>query len=86
MICSNCEIWQKYQRLETEVKQLRKEKADLEIENGKLKRRLALYESIKAPLHQKRHRVLPKPNYEKRFLESQKDLTGARGLSQNRTS
>ena len=77
MICSNCEIWQKYQRLETEVKQLRKEKADLEIENGKLKRRLALYESIKAPLPQKRHRVLPKSNYEERFPGKPKGSHGS---------
>jgi regulator of replication initiation timing len=75
MICSNCEIWQKYQRPETEVKQLRKEKADLEIENGKLKRRLALYESIKVPLPLKRHLVLPEINLRKEVPRKAKRIS-----------
>ena len=67
MICSGCKIWEEYQKLKAEAEQLRKEKAELEIENRKLKRRLALNEGVKAPLPQMRRRVTLKPISGKRF-------------------
>ena len=67
MICAGCEIWEEYQKLRAEAEQLRKEKAELEIENGKLKRRLALYESVKAPSPRMKHRVPLKPSSGRRF-------------------
>jgi hypothetical protein len=57
MICWGCGIWEENQRLRAEVERLRGEKAQLEIENGKLRRRLALYEKIEVPLPKKRHRA-----------------------------
>jgi regulator of replication initiation timing len=38
MICQGCEIWEENLQLRAEVERLREEKAQLEIENGKLKR------------------------------------------------
>jgi regulator of replication initiation timing len=46
MICQGCEIWEENLRLRKEIERLAREKTDLEIENGKLRRRLALYEKI----------------------------------------
>jgi transposase len=57
MICRGCGIWEENQRLRAEVERLRGEKAQLEIENGKLRRRLALHEKIQVPLTKKRRRA-----------------------------
>ena len=74
MICPGCEIWAENKELGMEISQLEAELArrderifQLEVENGKLKRRLALYESAKAPLPQTRRRVLLKPSSGERF-------------------
>ena len=55
MICSGCEIWEENQRLRTENSELREQLAqrneriaELEIQNGKLKRRLSIYEEARA--------------------------------------
>ena len=77
MICSGCKIWEEYQKLRVEVVRLRKEKAELEIEVGKLKRRLALYESIKIPLPRTRHPVIHKPCSGKRFPGRPKGYPGS---------
>jgi transposase len=57
MICQGCEIWEENLRLRKEIERLAREKTDLEIENGKLRRRLALYEKIRVPLPKKRRRA-----------------------------
>lgn len=74
MICSGCEIWEEYRELKAENAELRAKLSEqeehltqLEIENGKLKRRLALYESVKAPSQRKRRRVYRHHNSGKRF-------------------
>jgi len=63
MICSGCEIWEENERLRAEVAQLREQIAQLEIQNGKLKRRLVLYENARSsklkqkPLRRRRERT-----------------------------
>ena len=60
MTCQRCEIWEENQRLRKEIERLAREKTDLEIENGKLRRRLALHEKIEVPPPKKRRREPPK--------------------------
>lgn len=77
MICSGCEIWQENEKLKAEVAQLRKEKAELEVLNGKLKRQLSLYESVRAPTPKKRRRAFTKPSSGKRFPGRPKGYPGS---------
>ena len=63
--------------MKVEVERLGKEKAELEIENGKLKRRLALYESIKVPLPQARRKVISRLSSKKRFPGRPKGYPGS---------
>jgi transposase len=84
MICSSCKIWGEYvglraehEALRTEFAQLREEKVQLEVENGKLKRQLALYQNINAPLPRKRRRALQRHSSEKRFPGRPKGYPGS---------
>jgi regulator of replication initiation timing len=47
MICQGCSIWEENERLRAENTQLKERIAQLEVQNGKLKRQLALYQNIK---------------------------------------
>lgn len=77
MICQGCKIWEENLQLKAEIEQLRKEKAELEIENGKLKRQLAVYETVKIPLPRARRKVVSKPSSEKRFPGRPKGYPGS---------
>jgi len=58
MICQGCSIWEENERLRAENTQLKERIAQLEVQNGKLKRQLALYQNIKPPMFKKRQRTL----------------------------
>jgi len=84
MICPNCEIWEENQKLMAENEQLKAELskrgerlAQLEIENGKLKRQLALYQGIKAPVPRRKRRALKPPASRVRFPGRPKGQPGS---------
>lgn len=77
MICPGCPIWEENERLRAEIEQLGTQIAQLEIQNGKLKRQLALYQSIKPPVPKKR-RPIPRPlSSGKRFPGRPKGYPGS---------
>lgn len=76
MICSGCDVWKENEQLKEEIAQLKEQIAQLEVQNGKLKRQLALYESIKAPLPRKKRRAHRHHSSEKRFPGRPKGYPG----------
>ena len=71
------ELQARCKELEVEVERLRKEKAELEVENGKLKRQLALYQSVAAPVHRRKRHALKPVVSEKRFPGRPKGYPGS---------
>lgn len=79
MICQGCKVWQENLRLKSEVEALRGEKTALEIELGKLRKKLALYENIR-PITKSRKRERRKiTGNPSRFPGKPKGSRGATG-------
>ena len=69
MICPGCEVWEENERLKAELVRLR-------VENGKLKRQLALYQSVPPPVTRRKRRALKPVTSKRRFPGKPKGSPG----------